>query len=197
MTIWDSRYSNEQYIFGTEPNDFLASVISQIPMGRVLCLGDGEGRNGVFLAQHGYDVTSLDHSQVGLAKTQRLAAQRGVSITTLYADLNDYVIEPEAWSAIVSIFLHLPQPLRTQVHHAAVAGLAHGGVLVLEAYTPKQIEYRTGGPPDVDVMMKLDDLRHEFAGLDFVIAQETEREIREGAQHHGKSAVVQLLGIRD
>ncbi len=147
--------------------------------------------------QHGYDVTSLDHSQVGLAKTQRLAAQRGVSITTLYADLNDYVIEPEAWSAIVSIFLHLPQPLRTQVHHAAVAGLAHGGVLVLEAYTPKQIEYRTGGPPDVNLMMKLDDLRHEFAGLDLVIAHEIEREIREGAQHHGKSAVVQLLGIRD
>lgn len=194
--LWDSRYSNEAYFFGTQPNDFLASVVNQIPDGRVLCIGDGEGRNGVFLAQHGYAVTSVDASQVGLAKTQRLAAERGVSITTIHADLNDFVITPNTWDAVVAIFVHLPQPLRTNVHQAIVAGLVSGGVVVLEAYTPKQIEYGTGGPPNVELMMQLSALRDEFAGLNFVVAHEIERDIHEGTRHAGKSAVVQLLGVK-
>ena len=105
---WDERYDQENFIFGTEPNDFLKQEAYRIPTGgKVLCLGDGEGRNGVWLAEQGFQVTSVDLSQVGLDKTQRFADQRGVQIETIYADLAEWHIEPQAWDGIVSIFCHM------------------------------------------------------------------------------------------
>ena len=191
--MWDERYSGEDYVYGTEPNDFLASVTDGLPGGKALCLADGEGRNGVWLAGRGLDVTAVDSSSVGLAKAERLAAKRGVEINTVHADLADYEIGPAAWDVVVSIFCHLPPPLRRAVHAAVVAGLKPGGMFVLEAYTPAQLEYRTGGPSAVELMMTLDTLREELAGLEFIRGMELERVVREGEYHDGKGAVVQVL----
>ena len=109
------------------------------PPGPVLCLAEGEGRNAVYLATQGRDVTAVDQSEVGLAKAARLAAARGVSVKPVHADLRDYVIEPGVWSGIVAIFAHLPPQLRRKVHAVVVSGLRPGGVMILEAYTPAQL----------------------------------------------------------
>lgn len=136
--LWNERYSQPDYVYGTEPNEFLASVADRIPPGPVLTLAEGEGRNGLFLASRGHDVTAVDQSEVGLAKARRLAEERGLSIRTQQADLADFAIEPGAWAGIVSIFCHLPKSIRVPLHAAVVEGLRPGGVFILEAYTPKQ-----------------------------------------------------------
>ena len=114
--MWDERFSEPGFAYGTEPNDFLASVADRIPMGRVLSLAEGEGRNAVFLAGLGYEVTAVDSSRVGLAKAEGLAAERGVTIATVNADLADFEIEPGVWQGIISIFCHLPPVVRAAVH---------------------------------------------------------------------------------
>lgn len=193
---WDERYAGDDYAYGTEPNAFLASVSSWIPRGRVLCLAEGEGRNAVYLAERGYDVTAVDASAVGLEKANRLAADRGVSIETVREDLASYGIEPGAWQGIVSIWAHLPPQLRARVHAGVVRGLAMGGVFVLEAYSPAQLEYGTGGPPVRELLVEPGALREELAGLDLEIARETVREVHEGRLHHGPGAVVQVVAVK-
>lgn len=193
---WDQRYSVADYIYGTQPNDFLTQVAQRIPPGRVLCLAEGEGRNAVYLAQHGYQVKAVDASRVGLEKAQRLASSRGVTIETIAADLADFTIPASTYTGIVSIWAHLPPPIRKSLHTQVVAGLVPGGAFVLEAYTPRQLEFKTGGPPVPELMMTLDALREELHGLRFEIAQEIERDVFEGSYHRGRSAVVQVLAFR-
>jgi SAM-dependent methyltransferase len=194
--MWDVRYSDAEYVYGTAPNEFLASVADQIPRGKVLSLAEGEGRNAVYLAELGCKVLGVDASAVGLSKAQRLANERGVTIETRVADLADFHIKPDSWDAIVSIFCHLPSGIRRSVHHKVVAGLRPGGVFVLEAYTPTQLKLKTGGPPTADMLMTLKLLRTELAGLRFIHARELEREVIEGKFHTGRGAVVQVVAVK-
>jgi len=192
--MWDERYAGEGFFYGTEPNDFLREHAAEIRAGgRVLCLAEGEGRNAVFLAGLGFSVVALDQSAVGLRKALQLAQARGASITTLQANLDSYHIEPGSWDAIVSIWCHLPTALRAKVHAQVVDGLKPGGVFLLEAYRPEQLQFGTGGPKAVDMLPTLAQLRHELSGLEFVHAVELERDVHEGQGHSGHSAVVQVL----
>jgi SAM-dependent methyltransferase len=191
--MWDKRYSGKAFAYGTTPNDFLREKAQYLPMGDVLSLGEGEGRNAVFLAGLGYNVLALDGSQVGLDKAQAFAKDRGVEIDTIHADLANYQIEKNRWDLIVSIFCHLPPDLRGEVHGQIAAGLRPGGCLILEAYTPKQLAYKTGGPPNAAMMMDLESLRSELGALDFEFAFEGIREVQEGAGHTGTGATVQLI----
>lgn len=190
---WDERYHGGDYVYGTEPNDFLVSQVGQMPPGRVLSLAEGEGRNAVYLAERGFSVTAVDQSPVGLAKAERLALQRDVQIETIVADLADFRIDPQSWDGIVSIFAHTPPPVRRHIHNEVVHGLKPGGIFVLEAYRPEQLQYKTGGPPVADLMMDLGILRTELSGLDFEYAAETVRDIHEGKLHVGEGAVVQVV----
>jgi SAM-dependent methyltransferase len=194
--MWDERYSQPGFAYGTEPNEFLAAVAGRIPVGPVLSLGEGEGRNAAFLAGLGHRVVAVDQSEVGLAKAKKLAADRGLTVETVCADLTGYAIEPGVWAGIVSVFCHLPRRVRVPLYAAAVRGLRPGGVLVLEAYTPNQIGRGTGGPQDPDLLASLAELTRELAGLEFVHARERDREVREGAYHTGAASVVQLIGVR-
>lgn len=196
MTIWDRRYSKSEYLYGKEPNDFVVQATPLIPPGPVLCLAAGEGRNAVYLAQQGYSVTAVDMSAVGLNKAQRLAAAAGVQITTEVADLADFKISTGYWSGIISIFAHLPPITRARLHQHCVAGLAPGGLLVLEAFTPAQLMFKTGGPSMASLMMDLATLQQELQGLEFKYGVETERELAEGSLHQGLAAVVQVIGIK-
>jgi SAM-dependent methyltransferase len=195
--MWDQRYSQPGFAYGTEPNGFLVSVVDRIPPGRVLSLGEGEGRNATFLASLGFEVVAVDLSEVGLDKCRRLAAERGVRVTTMTADLREFTIVPESWEGIVSIFCHLPRDVRARVYRAAVAGLKPGGVFVFEAYTPRQLEYGTGGPSSEALLVSLHDLLRELSGLRFILAVEKEREVLEGVYHNGVAHVVQVVGIKD
>jgi SAM-dependent methyltransferase len=197
MISWDEKYGAPGHYYGTEPNDFLRERHAVIPAGgQVLCLAEGEGRNAVFLAQQGFEVVAVDQSSVGLRKAEALAAERGVRIETVMADLAAYRIAPGHWDGIVSIWCHLPQPLRADVHRQVVAGLRSGGAFLLEAYTPAQLNYGTGGPKSIDLLPTLADVRAELDGLDFVHAVEREREVHEGQGHFGLSAVVDIVAVK-
>ncbi|KAA3655997.1 MAG: class I SAM-dependent methyltransferase [Calditrichaeota bacterium] len=191
--MWDQRYDTEEYIYGIEPNQFVKDTIQNIKKGKVLCLGAGEGRNAVYLAQQGYEVTAVDSSAVGMQKAQKLAAANNVSIKTVTADLADYKIEPESWQGMISIFCHVPSQLRKKIHRNVVSGLVSGGIYILQAYTPEQLHYRTGGPSNVDMLYKLTDLQNDLSGLIFKTGEEKIREVHEGVLHTGKSAVVQIV----
>jgi len=193
MRNWDERYRDPDYVYGTEPNGYLVSVIDRIPRGAVLCLCEGEGRNAVYLAEQGCEVTAVDASEVGLNKAQQLAAERGVDIRTIVSDLAHFRIQADAWDAIISVFCHVPPEIRAPLHRQCVAGLRTGGVLVLEAYTPRQIDKGTGGPPRAELTMHLEALERELAGLEFLHAVEMDREVLEGKYHTGEGAVVQVL----
>jgi SAM-dependent methyltransferase len=194
--MWDERYSSEEYVYGKEPNEFLVAMKSHIPKGRVLCIGEGEGRNAVYLAQQGYEVTGVDASSVGLAKAQRLAKERDVDVSIVVKDLAHFDFGNNAWDGIVSIFCHLPPDIRAAVHAKAVDSLRPNGVFLLEAYTPKQLQFKTGGPPTAELMLDLETAKKELAGLEFIHAEELERDVHEGQFHNGRAAVVQLIGVK-
>ena len=194
--MWDKRFSEPGYAYGTEPNGFLESVVDRVPRGRVLCLAEGEGRNAVYLAGLGYEVTAVDTSTVGLEKTEALARDRGVTIETVNADLADYPIEPGKWQGIVSIFCHLPPVVRAALHERCLRGLAPGGVFVLEGFTPRQLELGTGGPKSRELLMELEIVRQELPGLRLEIGREIEREVVEGKYHGGVASVIQILAVK-
>jgi len=196
LTEWDTRYGAPGYAYGTEPNEFLAEVVDRLRPGLALSLGEGEGRNAAFLAGRGWRVVGVDRSRVGLRKARSLAAERGFELAVCVADLAAFPIPVGRFDVIVSIFCHLPPAVRRSVHAAIVRGLPPGGMYVLEAYTPRQLAFGTGGPPVADLLVTLDDVRRELAGLDVVIGREVERDVVEGRMHRGRSAVVQVLARR-
>lgn len=194
--FWDERYSAEEYAYGREPNDFLRAEAHRIPAGPVLCLAEGQGRNAVFLASLGHDVTAIDFSAEGLRKASQLARERGVSLTLIEADLATFEPPATAYAGVVAIFAHLPPDVRRRVHGWVPRVLAPGGCYVLEAYTPKQLDFGTGGPKDPAMLMTLDGLREELAPLHFDVGREVERDIDEGPFHGGRSATVQVVAVR-
>ena len=195
--FWDERYGSEAFAYGRDPNGFLREEAHRIPKGRVLCLAEGEGRNAVFLALRGHAVTAVDFSAAGLRKAERLARENGVSIDTVQANLATYDLEQDAFSAVVSIFAHLPPAVRVRVHAQIPGALVKGGILVLEAYTPRQLAHGTGGPRDPEWLMTLEGVTNELGGsLAVQVGREVEREIHEGAFHTGTGATVQLVAAR-
>jgi len=198
-SFWNERYAGDHYVYGTDPNTFLRDHADEIPSGRVLCIGDGEGRNGVFLAGRGHHVTSVDQSVEGLRKARALAERAGVAaglFETLEADLAVYEPEAGTFAGVVSIFCHLPAAIRATVHRRAAAALAPGGVMLLEAYTPAQLELGTGGPKDVTMLYDVATLRADLAGLELEVARELERDVVEGEFHTGVARVVQVVARR-
>ncbi|MBR0552811.1 class I SAM-dependent methyltransferase [Stakelama marina] len=196
--FWDERFSNEDYVFGTEPNAFLKREAHHIPNGsRVLAVADGEGRNGVFLAEQGCDVVSTDISEKGLAKAQRLADERDVSLQLEQVDLAQYDWPENTFDAVAAIFIQFAAPeLRERIFEGIRRTLKPGGVLLLEGYRPKQLDYGTGGPPVAENMYTEALLREAFEGWDIVKLESYDAEIHEGSGHGGMSALIDLVARR-
>jgi len=192
--FWDQRYAEAAYAYGTAANDFLIEQAQELPPGDALCLAEGQGRNAIHLAALGHRVSAQDLSPVGLQRAQELARQRGVTIQTICCDLNDFHPQPANTDLVVAIWMHLPPNLRAVVHQRALQALRPGGRLILEAYTPRQLELNTGGPPQRELLIELDQLRQELQGLEWLVLQERQRPIHEGPYHQGPSAVLQAHG---
>lgn len=190
--MWNERYAGAEFVYGTEPNAFLAANVHLL-MGPVLSLAEGEGRNGVFLATRGLDVLGVDSSEVGLAKAQKLAASKGVTIRTEVADLATYEPPANTFDTVVSIFAHLPSAIRQRLYPLVARSLKPGGIILLEAYTPAQIARGTGGPKDADMLPSGADLKHAFPDCEPILCQEIEREVVEGTYHTGVASVVQFI----
>jgi SAM-dependent methyltransferase len=199
MTIWDQQYASAVYKYGTAPNAFLVTQRHRIqPGGSVLVPGDGEGRNGVWLAEQGLQVTAVDSSAVGLDKLRTLAADRHVAVQTIHADLQEWTPEPESFDAIALIYVHLPASSRAAIHRALIAGLRPGGLLILEAFHPTQLGRSSGGPRDVTMLYTLEQLRgdvSEVPGVAVIELEAWEGEVLldEGPGHQGAAVVTRLV----
>lgn len=191
--MWDERYSAKDYIYGTEPNEFLAAQCDLLS-GKVLSIGEGEGRNAVFLATRGIEMQCIDGSKVGLEKAAALAASKGVQISTMVGDLAEFSPAPESFDGVISIFAHLPSSIRYRLYPLLIASLKPGGIFLMESYSLDQLGRETGGPKDADMLMSMDKIRTEFDGLEVVLLQEIERDVVEGTHHTGMASVVQFIG---
>jgi SAM-dependent methyltransferase len=193
--FWDERFGGADYRFGTAPNRFLESQKHRLMKGqRALAVADGEGRNGVWLARQGLAVTSADISPVGQAKARALAKEAGVAMEVVEADLAAWTWPDTAYDVVVAIFIQFaPPPVRAKIFEGMQRALKPGGLLILEGYRPKQLDYGTGGPPQVEHMYTRELLESAFARMDILHLAEYDAEIAEGSGHKGLSALIDMV----
>jgi cyclopropane fatty-acyl-phospholipid synthase-like methyltransferase len=195
MNVWDERYAGDDYFFGTEPNEFLVSQQHLLKPGMsCLAVADGEGRNGVWLAQQGLQVLSVEASAVALDKARKLAQQRGVAIEFEQADLAQWHWGESRFDVVAAIFIQFAPPaLREQMFAGIRRCLKPGGLLLLQGYTPRQLEYKTGGPSAVENLYSEALLRDAFGDMEILHLREHDDHIAEGAGHSGMSALIDLV----
>lgn len=192
--FWNARYAEPGFAYGTEPNSFLVSRKQYLkPDMKALAVADGEGRNGVWLAQQGLDVLSVDASAVGLRKAREMAASRGVAIRTELTDLTTWKWPEQEFDLVAAIFIHFMPEFRARMHASMLRALKPGGILIIEAFTPKQLEYRTGGPPVREMLYTAEMLREDFKSGEILHLEETLTDLSEGPYHRGRAAVVRLV----
>jgi SAM-dependent methyltransferase len=196
--VWNRRFDRPDYLFGTAPNRFLAAQAHRLRPGlRALSIADGEGRNAVWLAEQGLQVRAIEISPVAVDKARRLAAERGVAPEFEVTDLLAWPWPRAAFDVIAAIFFQFAAPAeRLRLFDAIIAALAPGGLLILQGYTPRQIEYATGGPPFPENMYTAPLLREAFAALDILHLEEHEDMLAEGSGHLGRSALIDLVAAR-
>ncbi|MCG7360635.1 class I SAM-dependent methyltransferase [Roseomonas sp. ACRSG] len=188
---WDARYAAQPWMFGRAPNRYIESLAPRLPRsGRALALGDGEGRNGVWLAQQGLEVTAVDWSTAGLERAAALAAEQGVALRTEAADLTRWPWPEARFELVAWIFLHLPPEDRAVVVAGALRALAPGGLLVLECFTPAQQGRRSGGPKEPALLWTRAMAEEAFAALEVQECLEGTVRLDEGPKHQGPAEVV-------
>lgn len=195
---WNRRYAGAEFLFGTEPNAWLREHAAALPPGRrILSVADGEGRNSVWLARQGFQVDAFDVADRAVEKARAFAQREGVAVDFAVADVDGYAWPAAAYDGVVAIFVQFADPLtRARLFDRIVHSLKPGGVLILQGYTPKQLEYRTGGPPILSHLYTRELLESAFADLSVIELREYEAEVREGQGHRGLSALIGLVARR-
>ncbi len=194
--MWNQRYDTPDYVFGTEPADFMLAYEHHLKPGlKGLAVADGEGRNSVFMAQRGVETVAMDMSPNALRKAKALAEERGVTVEHIEASLADWHWEPGAYDLVVAVFIQFLSPdERAAAFAGMIETLKPGGVLLLHGYRPEQLGYGTGGPPIAENMYTEALLREHFAGLEILALESYDKEIEEGVGHSGMSALIDLVG---
>jgi len=192
---WNARFGARDYVFGTEPNAFLAAQACRLRPGMsALCVADGEGRNSVWLARQGLVVTAFDFSTAGLAKARGLAANAGVHVDYRESDVGRWDWAAMQYDAVVAIFVQFASPsLRARMFEGMIDATKPGGLVIMQGYGPKQLEYATGGPKKLENLYTPDLLRRSFAALDLLHLAAHDDAIAEGAGHHGMSALIDMV----
>ena len=195
---WNERFASDDYLFGTAPNAFLASQRHLLRRGQTaLSVADGEGRNGVWLAEQGLDVLAVDFSEKAIAKARRLAAERGVRVAIEQADLLEWSWQGRRFDLVVAIFIQFATPPeRTVLFSRMKEALQPGGHLILQGYRPEQLRYATGGPKQVEQLYTEALLRESFADLEILRLRSHDDVILEGTGHGGMSALIDMVARR-
>lgn len=195
--FWSTRFDRPEYVYGEAPNAFLCSHAAALTPGRALCVADGEGRNGVWLARQGWQVTSIDFAAPAQAKAAALAARHGVSLDLIEADVHDWSYPEGVYDLVVDIFSQFSPPAaRARKWSGMLRSLRPGGHAIVLGYRPEQLRYRTGGPTDPNLLYTAQMLRDAFAALDILTLTEFETDLTEGTGHCGRSALIGLVGRR-
>lgn len=197
-STWNSRFKTDDYIFGTEPNAWLREHAAVWTRGqRVLCVADGEGRNSVWLAGQGLSVDAFDIAELGVAKARKLAAAQGVDVNYAISDCDSYAWAQDTYDGVAAIFVQFADPaMRERLFTHIKQCLRPGGILVLQGYTPRQLDYKTGGPPQVSHLYTTELLRQAFADFEVLELREYDAALNEGERHSGMSALVGLIARR-
>ena len=197
-SFWNKRYFSKEYVYGKEPNTFFKDFILQklrVP-GKLLLPAEGEGRNAVFAALNGYQITAFDFSTDAKKKAQLLASEKKVSIEYLTSDISSFDFTPETYDAAGLFFVHLPPAERTIFHESVISTLLPGGLICLEAFHTDQIELTSGGPKKKDMLMDINQLANDFKSMDILHLAKIDRILDEGPFHQGKAILVQLIAKR-
>ena len=190
---WDDRFDEEQYVYGKEPNKFIQTMAVNLPQKETLAIAEGEGRNAVFLASLGHNVTTWDYAPSGIRKTQLLAEEKGVSVKTVLQDLEQAKWEDNKWDNIINVFGHFPTPLRMKTLQGIKQSIKVGGLFLTEVYSIHQLDYKTGGPRDMDLLYRPEEFLQTFSDWKVLHFYMGEEERYEGKLHAGKCHVIQLL----
>jgi len=191
---WDERFSNEDYVYGTEPNEFFKDQLGKLNPGRVLMLGEGEGRNAVYAAKMGWQVDAVDFSYQARLKALKLAEKENVKINYFVSNLNDYKPENNLYDAIGIIFIHLNKPEVEKIFVSVQKALKKGGVIICEVFSKNQIGKSSGGPKDPDLLYSVDEIANIFKGLDTISLAESTIILDEGILHQGEASVIRYVG---
>jgi 2-polyprenyl-3-methyl-5-hydroxy-6-metoxy-1,4-benzoquinol methylase len=195
QSMWNEKFSRKGYLYGTNPNAFLASQLERLAAGsKILFLGEGEGRNACYAAAKGFDATALDASDVGLRKMETMACELGVSIKTLHTDLEHWESEG-AYDVVMASFLHLMEPLRMKAFREAMHSLRPGGRFIAEFFSTRQLPRDSGGPKMIDLLYTTDSLREVFAvkGCEIEMLEEVVDTLDEGVGHQGEADLIRII----
>lgn len=190
---WNERFAQETYVYGKNPNAFVEQIASQLPQGKVLCIAEGEGRNAVYLAQFGHEVSAWDYAQSGLNKTKQLATEKGVAVQTVLHDLATVEWGTDEWDAIVHIFGHFPKPVLERTWKGIEQALKPNGLYVAELYTKEQLHYGTGGPQNEALLVNPVEMLQQFSSFFVKHFYIGEVDRHEGELHNGRAHVVQAM----
>lgn len=196
--MWDERFSGEDYVYGTEPADFVVAQAWRLAQGaQVLSVAEGEGRNAVWLAAQGLCLHALDGSAPALAKAQKLAAARGVSLGTELADLERFIWPVAAYDAVFGVFIQFAPPAqRSAMFRGMAQALKPGGMLFLHGFSVRQLANASGGPKEVAQLWTLDLLHAAFPGWEIRHQADYDAQLAEGAGHSGKAALIDFVAVK-
>jgi cyclopropane fatty-acyl-phospholipid synthase-like methyltransferase len=199
LKMWNDRFKETEYAYGTEPNEFLKQQIQKLKTGSILFGAEGEGRNAVYAAKIGWDVHAFDISQAGKNKALKLAEAHGVSIDYQVGQLPDLNFENQEFDAVALVYAHFPPNIKSEYHRLLDKKLKKGGTIIFEAFGKNHLKYRNanpkiGGPHDSDFLFATKELRSDFDGYEILQLEETEVELNEGNYHVGKGSVIRFIG---
>ncbi|WP_418637512.1 class I SAM-dependent methyltransferase [Winogradskyella sp.] len=193
--FWNERYANEEFVYGTKPNEFFKQQLDELKPRKILLPAEGEGRNAVYAATQGWEVTAFDMSIKGKEKALRLAKLKDVNITYEVIGVQEFKTD-EKFDVIGLSFVHFPIEIRNKAHQHLLQFLKKGGIIVFEAFAKAQLNYSSGGPKNEEMLFSTDDVKQEFTGLEFKILEEKTIELSEGNYHKGKAEVIRFIGVK-
>lgn len=191
--FWEQRYTEEEWVYGQEPNEFFQKTLSGLPPGRILLPAEGEGRNAIFAAQKGWNVTAFDFSVAAQTKAMRWAAAEGLSLDYSIQDIPLWTSQPHVFDVVGLVFVHLPVSIRIDFHQKVKDSLVEGGLLILEAFRPEQAGNPSGGPQTLDLLYEPADILLDFEGLEIVANERWSGKLHEGKYHEGQAETWRLV----
>ncbi|KUG25467.1 hypothetical protein ASZ90_004702 [hydrocarbon metagenome] len=195
--MWDERFAKKEYAYGKAPNEFFKQEIDKITPGRLLLLGEGEGRNGIYAATFGWIVDAVDWSIKGKEKAEQLALEQGVKINYIISDLSEYKPRENYYDAIGLVFIHLEPELRFRIHRNVTRSLKSGGVVILESYEKEQLNNSSGGPKDSELLYSLEDIFSDFYDLDILSFSKESVLLNESKIHSGTAEIIRYVGKKE
>ena len=196
--FWNKKFSTDEYIYGTKPNEFLKDQLSKLKPAKILFVGEGEGRNAVYAAKAGWQVDAIDSSDVAMNKALSLAVQNNVSINYQLADIQAYDFPENYYDAVGLIFLHINENLgeRDRLYQKLTASLKKNGTIIVELFSKNQLGKKSGGPQDVSMLCSIDQIKKSFSTLKHKLLKEENIYLSEGNSHVGEASVIRYVGVK-